>query len=296
MQVVPTGEYFTMKIKMFLLVTLLLMGMFLAVQVGPAHAGPADCYAAGTGGIPVLTSLGFDYTCSAAQTVYFGVCDSGGVPDDDLFNVKADGLLVSYNYYVNGSDEYTVMSQFQTAAGTNTAVLNSLNSTPYPPATYSYVVSSDPNDVPAYLSTVCGVDWKGIGPGPSAACDTNVDIFTTDTAPSAGTLEFHVLLGNEAAFGDEIKFATISVAEGEQLNNVTVPGLPAPRYMRLWWQPAGSSDWSLLTTQYWHGGGSLADEFGVSCNATTGQPSYHTSFASAVPESDVCFDLLNGCQ
>ncbi len=285
-----------MKTKLFLLVGVLVAAFAFAVQVGPTHAGSTDCYATGTGSFTPLGSLSFDYTCAADQTVYFGVCDSGGVPDDDLFDIRADGLLVSYNYYVNGSDEYTVMSQFQATAGTHTAVVNSLNTTPYPPATYSYVASSNPNDVPSYLSAVCGVDWKGIGSGPNAGCDTNVNIFTTDTAPSAGTLEFHVLLGNEAAFGDEISFATISVAEGEQLNNVPVPNLPAPRYMRLWWQPAGSSDWSLLTTQYWHGGGSLADEFGVSCNSTTGQPSYHTSFASAVPESEVCFDLMNGCQ
>lgn len=286
-----------MKAKLYLLVSLLVAALVFAAQAGPtyASASAADCYAAGTGGIPVLTSLDFDFTCSAAQTVYFGVCDSGGVPNDDLFDVRANGLLVSYNYYPNATDEYTVMSQFQASAGVNTAVMNSLNASPAIPATYSYVVSSDPNDVPAYLSTYCGTDWKGIGPGPNVSCDTNINIFTTDVAPSDGTLEFHVLLGNEASFGDEISFASISVSAGQQLNNVTIPNVPSPRYMRLWWQPAGSSDWSLLTTQYWHGGGSLADEFGVSCNVSGPQPSYHTSFASAVPQSEVCFDLINGC-
>lgn len=285
-----------MKTKLFLLVTLFLTALLFAVQVGPTYAGPADCYAAGTGSFTPLGSLDFDYTCGAAQTVYFGVCDSGGVPNDDLFDIRADGLLVSYNYYVNGVDEFTVMSQFQASAGTNTAVMNSLNTTPYPPATYSYIVSTDPNDVPTYLSAVCGIDWKGIGSGPNVGCDTNVNIFTTDVAPADGTLEFHVLLGNEGSFGDEIHYSTINVSAGEQLNNVTIPNVPAPRYMRLWWQAAGSSDWSLLTTQYWHGGGSLADEFGISCNVSGPQPSYHTSFASAVPESQVCFDLINGCQ
>ena len=287
-----------MKTKLFLLVTLLLTAMLFAVQVGPTHAGSSDCYAVGSGGFAPLGSINFDYTCAADQTVYFGVCDSGGVPNDDLFDVKADGQLVSYNYYVNSTHEYTVMSQFQASAGTHTAVVNSLNTTPYPPATYSYIASSDPNDVPTYLSGVCGVDWKGLGPGPNVGCNTAVELFTTDTAPSAGTLEFHVLFGNEGSFGDEIHYATINVDAGEQLNNVAIPNLPAPRYMRLWWQPAGSSDWSLLTTQYWHGGGSLADEFGISCNGMSPnpQPSYHTSFASAVPESAVCFDLINGCQ
>lgn len=284
-----------MKTKLILLVSLMIATL-LAVKAGPTHAGTTDCYAAGSGSFTPLGSLNFNYTCSATQTVYFGICDSGNVPDDDLFDVRADGLLVSYNYYVNGSDEYTVMSQFQAGGGTNTAVMNSLNTTPFPPATYSYVVSSDPNDVPDYLSSVCGVDWKGIGPGPNVGCDTNVNIFTTDTAPSDGTLEFHVLLGNEGAFADEIHYATIDVSAGDQLNNVTIPSAPAPRYMRLWWQADGSSEWYLLTTQYWHGGGSLADEFGISCNVSGSQPSYHTSFASAVPESQVCFDLVNGCQ
>lgn len=285
-----------MKLKLFLLVSSFIAALVFTVQVGPTYASSADCYGAGTGYFTPLGSLDFSYTCAADQTVYFGVCDSGGVPNDDLFDVRANGLLVSYNYYVNSVHEYTVMSQFQASAGTNTAVMNSLNTTPYPPATYSYVVSSDPNDVPTYLSAVCGVDWKGIGPGPNVGCDSNINIFTTDTAPSDGTLEFHVLLGNEGSIGDEIQFASISVSAGEQLNNVTIPNVPSPRYMRLWWQPAGSSDWSLLTTQYWHGGGSLADEFGVSCNLSGPQPSYHTSFASAVPESEVCFDLINGCQ
>lgn len=284
-----------MKTKLFLSLSLLVSVLLFAVQAGPTYAGSSDCYATGTGGFTPLGTLSFDYTCSTAQTVYFGVCDSGGVPNDDLFDIKTGGLLVSYNYYVNSIHEYTVMSQYQAPAGTNTAVITSLNTTPYPPATYSYISSTDPNDIPTYLSGVCGVDWKGIGPGPNVGCDTNVNIFTTDAAPSDGTLEFHVLLGNEGAFGDEIHFATITVSEGEQLNNVTIPNLPAPRYMRLWWQPAGSSDWSLLTTQYWHGGGSLADEFGISCNGVSPQPSYHTSFASAVPESDVCFNLINGC-
>ena len=287
-----------MKTKLFLLVGVLVAAFAFAVQVGPTHAGSSDCYAAESSSIPVLTSLDFDFTCSDAQTVYFGVCDSGPVPNDDLFKVTANGLRVSYNYYPNSTDEYTVMSQFQAGAGVNSAVMTSLNASPAIPATYSYVVSSNPDDIPAYLSAYCGTDWKGIGPGPSAGCNTTVEIFTTDAAPSAGTLEFHVLLGNEGSFADEIHFATIDVSAGEQLNNVPVPNLPAPRYMRLWWQPAGSSDWSLLTTQYWHGGGSLADEFGISCNGNSPdpQPSYHTSFASAVPESEVCFDLMNGCQ
>ena len=286
-----------MKKIITLLTSLFALFALVAMWASPTQAGPADCSATGIGGFTPLGSISFDYTCSTDQTVYFGVCDSGGVPNDDLFDVRADGLLVSYNYYVGGTDEYTVMSQSQAKAGVNTAVVNSLNTTPYPPATYSYIVSPNSTDVPAFLASVCGVDWKGLGSGVSSACDTTVNIFTEDKAPTDGTLEVHVLLGNEASFADEIHFSTVSVSAGDQLNNVPVPNVTEPRFVRIWWQPDGSTDWSYLPTQYWHGGGTLADEYGVSCDSgISPPPSYHTSFASAIPESNICFDLLNGCK
>lgn len=286
-----------MRLKLLLFVSVFLMGLhFLGSGAPSAFAGTAvDCEAQDTGNFTPLGSINFNFACGAEQVVYFGVCDSGSVPNDDLFDVYVNGVLVSYNYYIGGTDEYTVASTIKLPAGTHTATVNSLNNSPYPPATYSYIASTDPAAIPAYLISVCGVDWKGLGPGPSAGCNTNVPIFTEDTAPSNGTLEFHVLLGNEAAIGDEINFATIPVSAGDQLNNVYVNGVPAPRYVRVWWQPDGSTDWWLLTTQYWHGGGSLADEYGVSCVGSSGPPSYHTSFAAAVPHSEVCYDLMNGC-
>ena len=286
-----------MKAKLSILTTLLLSVFFFAAQAAPPiHATTADCYTAASGGFPHLGSITFDFTCSQPQTVYFGVCDSGNVPYDDLFDVRIDGLLVSRNYYNNITDEYTVMSRYEATAGTTTATVRSLSNSNYPPATYSYVASSDPNDIEPYLRAYCGVDWKGIASPSGATCSTTVHIFTQDTAPSDGTLEVHVLLGNEGSFADEQVWATIDISDGEQLNNMPVPNMPSPRYVRVWWQPDGSTDWSLLTTQYWQGGGSLADEYGVSCQGVAGgQPSYHTAFANTIPEADVCFDLINGC-
>lgn len=276
----------------FLFAAIGLLALF-AAAVSPTQAANGDCEAYATSSVPMESSTSIDFTCNADATVYFGVCDSGGVPNDDLFNIVFSGQVVSYNYYPNATDEYTVLGEAQLAAGSYTAEMNSLNSTPFPPATYSYGVSTNAGDVVNYLQTYCGTDWKGVGPGVSASCDTNVPVFTMDAAPSDGTLEFHVLFGNEGARGDEIIFMTWDISEGDQINNAMVTNLPAPRYARLWWSPDGSSDWYLLTSQYWHGGGSTADQYGITCSG--GQPSYHTSFSSAVPEADVCFDLLNGC-
>jgi hypothetical protein len=102
------------------------------------------------------------------------------------------------------------------------------------------------------------------------------------------------MLGNEDSREVSGLMMEWDIVSGQQLNNEMVLDLPSPRYARLWWQPAGSSDWFMLTSQYWHDGKTAASEYGVEC-AAGAQPSYHTSFASAVPEAAVCFDLLNGC-
>ncbi|MCA9926550.1 MAG: hypothetical protein KC421_29480 [Anaerolineales bacterium] len=284
-----------MKSRLMLLVPIFMLVALFAGRLAPVSAVATDCSSfVSYASVPMQTSTTVSFDCSADTVVYFGVCDDGGVPNDDLFNMVFDGKVVTSNYYVNNTDEYTVLGSGLGLTGTNLVDLNSLNSTPYPPATYAYAISPNSGDVVTHLQTWCGTDWKGIGNGVGASCDTNVPVFTTDTAPSDGTLELHVLLGNEGARTDEILFQTWDVSAGEQINNAYVTNLPAPRYLRTWWQPAGSSDWYLLTSQYWQGGWTVQDEFGLECGVSP-QPSYHTSFASAVPESDVCFDLPNGC-
>ena len=276
-----------MKLRLILFVSVfafiaLFAGRFTAVSAGPATCSAFVSY----GDVPMETSTTVSFECAVDTEVYFGVCDSGSVPNDDLFNMTFTGQIVTSNYYPNSVDEYTVLGSAMALTGTNFADLNSLNSTPYPPATFAYAISPNAGEVVNHLKTWCGADWKGVSNGVSSSCDTNVPVFTQDGAPSNGTLEVHVLLGNESARTDELVFATWSVTEGEQLNNKYVTYLPAPRYVRVWWQAEGSSDWSLLPSQYWLGGGSSSSDYGLQCG-TSPQPSYHTAFADAVAESVV---------
>jgi len=284
-----------MKFRLFLLVPFFMIVALFVGRLAPVSAVATDCASfVSYGDLPMEASITVSFECADDNIVYFGVCDSGNVPYDDEFNMVFNGQLATRNYYENITDEYTEIYSATALAGTNYVDLNSLNSTPYPPATYAYAISPDAGDVVNHLQTFCGADWKGVSGGVGSSCDTNVPVFTADAAPTDGTLELHVLLGNEGARGDEIIFKTWDVTAGEQLNNVFSMNLPAPRYLRYWWQPTGGTDWTMLTSQYWQGGGSLSDQYGLECGVSP-QPSYHTSFASAVPESDVCFDLLNGC-
>ena len=287
-----------MKIRLLLLVPVFMAVVLFAGRWTPVSAVVDDCAAfVSDGNIPMESSTTIRFDCATDKVVYFGVCDSGNVLNDDLFNMVFAGQLVTYNYFPNATDEYTMLGSATAPAGANYADLNSLNSSPYPPATFAYAISPDSGEVVDHMQATCGVDWKGVFFDVSAGgtnCDTNVPVFTADSAPSDGKLELHVLLGNEGARGDEMVFKTWDVIEGQQLNNAFATNLLAPRYLRVWWQPAGGTDWYMLTSQYWQGGGSLSDQYGLECGVSP-QPSYHTSFAGAVPESDVCFDLLNGC-
>lgn len=272
-----------MKSRLILLVSTVMFSVLFVSHFQSVTAGSANCSAQASGGIDMESSLDFTFECATDTQVFFGTCDSGGVPNDDLFNIVFGGQVTTYNYYVNLTDEYTVLGSATAPAGTNTATLNSLNSTPYPPATYSYAVSPNAGEVVDYLRAWCGADWKGVSGGVGSSCDTNLPVFTSDGAPSDGTLEIHVILGNESARTDEIVFQSWNVASGEQLNNKLVQNLPSPRFIRVWWQADGSSDWYLLPSQYWQGGGSTASDYGIACGPSP-QPSYHTAFANAVPE------------
>ncbi len=74
-----------------------------------------------------------------------------------------------------------------------------------------------------------------------------------------------------------------TLTAGQRLNNASV-SVPAPKYVRVWWQAEGSDTWSLLPSQYWTGSGTLASEYGLSCD-DRGVPSYHTSLSSAIAEN-----------
>lgn len=272
--------------RMLLVVFVFMFFSMFAYRAQTTAASPAaDCESFDTaevGSTPVF----INFSCSAAQTAYFGVCDSGPALDD-YFEIVYGGSVVATND-ISGGNEIVTVGSAMTTAGSNTATLN--RTLGGGTATYSYGVSTDKIAVENYLAQNCGGDYVA----PTSGCNGVVALFTQDQAPSDGTLEFHMLLGNEDERVDEQIMMVWDINEGQQINNATVNNLGSPRYARVWWQPAGSSDWYLLTSQYWASGSWSTDqEYGIACGG--GQPSYHTSFASAVPESDVCFDLMNGC-
>lgn len=268
--------------KYFVLASILALLAVMAIQAAPTKAGGGDCRALNRGNLTPLDSLDIDFTCGASTTVYFGACDSGNVPNDDLFNITFMGSEVSNNYYL-GDFELVNVGQAQAAAGAQIATLNSLNTTPFPPATYSYAISPDQSEVTSYLAAWCGTDFTGTDPS-ITGCLRSFPVFTTDTAPSAGTLKLNVLFGTMNR-EEGATYKTWNVTAGQRINNDMVT-IPTPRWVRLWWQPTGSTTWYLLPSQYWLGDGTPASEYGLTCGTDNG-PSYHTSFANAIPASEV---------
>jgi hypothetical protein len=270
--------------RIFLGVLLAVSIVVLPVRAMTARAAPSDCaLAADTGAIPALTSLTINFNCATAGLVYFAACDSGGVANDDLFTITVNNAVVSSNRYENDI-EFVSMGSLQLPAGPNTAVLNSVNDTPFPPATYSYAIASDAAQVQAYVEEFCGADFGGFN-STVTGCGATFPVFTTDTAPTAGELRLDVQFGS---FNREEgqTWRVWSLKAGERVNNDTV-SIPAPNYVRLWWKPAGGTQWFLLPSQYWTGAGdgTIKSEYGLACGGAT--PSYHTSFSRAIPDSNV---------
>jgi hypothetical protein len=116
----------------------------------------------------------------------------------------------------------------------------------------------------------------------SYGCQQNVRVFTTDTAPSDGILVFKTQFGASDHRRDTTAQMWWDVTAGQRINDV-IHNVPAPRWARLWWYPDGQGDWYFLPSQYWQGDGTAASWYGVSCKPAV-QPSYHTSFSSAIRE------------
>lgn len=277
--------------KKVVAVMFVLIALVAAASVIPIKASGAGCTEAmATGSIPDLSSADFSFDCTSTETVYFGACDSGNVPRDDYFQVVYQGQLVSRNRFA-GNQEFVGIGQAQANIGSNIATLVSVSTTAFPPATYSLAISTDRQAVIDYLvqPQFCGADvtttsFEDVAVG----CERSVPLFTTDTAPANGTVEMRVQFGEQnRAEGYTVR--EWQVLKGKQINNESGQ-VPAPKWVRVWWQPAGTSDWYLLPSQYWAGGGTTDSEYGVSCD-NKGVPSYHTSFGSAVHESEV--PLLN---
>ncbi len=236
----------------------------------------------------------FNFTCASAQTVYFGICDNYIIPERS-YTITFKGDIVARNTF-SGASQSVFIGSGMSDAGDNMMTVNIVDVPGYD-VVYLYAVSSDYQEVVDVLSPCLDSSDDGSGEAPNVqngGCYGSMPVFTADTAPSAGTLELHVLLGNEGARSDEQIMETWHIGEGDQINNAMVHDLKGRRYARLWWQPDDSDEWYLLPSQYYHEGNSTADEYGIACNSS--QPSYHTSFADAIAESNVCFDLINGCR
>lgn len=265
-------------------VLMFFVGLLAAIALRTEHANAATnqtCSAFDYGSILDLSSLGVQFECDTEQVVYFGVCDSGDVPNDDLFNIVFNNSVATFNTFTGGLETATIGSGVA-SAGLNTATLNSLTTTQYPPATYSYAIAPTQGAVAAYLSGACGVDYGGTTP--LGICDRSVPLFTVDVAPSAGKLVMNVQFG-QFSRQEGITVRAWNVVKGQRINN-DIGIVPAPQYVRVWWQPTGSTEWYLLPSQYWQGDGTTKSEYGIDCKSSV-VPSYHTSFELAIPESDV---------
>ena len=119
----------------------------------------------------------------------------------------------------------------------------------------------------------------------SEGCQQNVPIFTTDTAPSDGILVFKTQFGADDHRRDTTSQKWWTVIAGQRIDDV-IHNIPAPRWARLWWHPEYDSHWYFLPSQYWQGDGTAASLYGVSCKPAV-QPSYHTSFSSAIREDQL---------
>ena len=282
------------KLPLYLMISAL--GLMLFWQTLTARAATSDdCHRVDVNAIQDLSSLSILWYCSMETTVYFGVCDSGGVAGDDRFNIMHDNRVVAYNTFEDNL-EFGHIGQVQISPGFHTSVLNSLSSTNSPPATYSYAISNDLSAVSSFLQSDCGSDFSQMHT--SSSCEygpRDVPIFTTDTAPVHGILEFRVVLGNESSREEGALYKTWQVERGERINHAVIPHVASPRWGRLWWQPQAEGEWYLLTSQYWSGDNTAASEYGIACHLGP-QPSYHTAFSQTVPENKVCFDLVRGCR
>lgn len=280
----------------------LLIGIGLSVSSNATAGSSGDCRAFATGSINDLASLNVPFSCGAVastttvpgddqratgHTVYFGVCDSGNVPNDDLFTMSYMGSVVSSNRYDKGRELVSIGSAF-IAPGAHTALLQSISSNNTPPATYGYGISPIRSEVINFLNSYCGVDILNPGLTTGSSCVRSIPVRTEGVAPSNGKLVMRAQYGSMNR-PEGYTIGHWNLTKGQFLNNAPVD-VPAPQYARLWWQPEGSSEWYLLPSQYWRNDGTLAGEYGASC-ASGSLPSYHTAFDKAIPASQV--PLLN---
>ncbi|MGB1253793.1 MAG: hypothetical protein ACPG8W_24495 [Candidatus Promineifilaceae bacterium] len=270
-----------------------LISTIITFNIGVNASSNTDCDAFGTGSIDDFGTLNVPFTCTQgtladsspapSQTVYFGVCDSGSVANDDLFNMTFNGSVVSSNRYDNNRELVTIGTA-SVAIGANTAVVQSISSNATPPATYGYGLSTSYNAIVNFLQQYCGSDILNPAVTASSDCVEIVPVRTEGVAPTNGTLKLMVQYGS-ANRPEGYTLGHWTLQAGQFLNNAPVH-VPAPQFARLWWQPEWSEEWYLLPSQYWHNDGTIGSEYGASCS-NQALPSYHTAFNKAIPASQV---------
>lgn len=287
------------RITIFALVALFISAA-VAININATASGAATCSAFSTGSMPDLSSVNISFSCASTvdtdgralenatnYTVYFGVCDSGSVANDDLFTLSFNGSVVSSNRFENNRELVTIGTA-SVGAGGYAAMLNSVSSNASPPATYGYGISTSYGEVVNFLQRYCGSDIINPALSAGSGCVKIIPVRTEGQAPTNGKLLMKAQYGSQnRPEGYTIGYWQIQA--GQYLNNAPVY-VPAPQHARLWWQPEGSEDWYLLPSQYWHNDGTLGSEYGASCT-NEALPSYHTAFNKAIHASQV--PLLN---
>lgn len=263
-----------------------LISFTILLIVGLAWANrPADAQTAATcqsffaDSMPQQGSIEIEFFCNQTAVTYFGVCDSGNQADDN-FEMIYKGTQVSNNYFTREREKVEVLSAVG-EDGFNVVTLNSTNASVAPPATYGYAISTSFTQVQSFLFSFCGADYTGIG----IICSRVMPIFIKGEAPSSGTL---VVMGRFGELNrmEGITFARYTVAQGAVANNL-LADVRGPTYIRVWWQPSGSTDWYLLPSQYWRGGGTIESEYGIECDHSMGVPSYDTDWSQLIKDSEV---------
>ena len=139
-----------MKLRLLLSVPIVLLIILIVNKSVSVQASSSeDCSAFSSGFVIPANGFEIDFSCSEAQKVYFGVCDSGFVADD-FYSLTFQNEIVSSNYY-NSSGQGVTIDEQTAEAGINTVNFNVLQSDD-DAATFSYAISPTRGDVADYIS------------------------------------------------------------------------------------------------------------------------------------------------
>ncbi|MEM7802945.1 MAG: hypothetical protein AAF633_27390 [Chloroflexota bacterium] len=236
--------------------------------------------------LPSLGEKSLTLNCDADEYVYIGICDVGGDRPDDLFQVRySDGFIASQNGVDPHGRETVDINLLYLREGKNTITINSVSDSGYAP--YLLAMGGSASEIGYRLLSGCGYDYVGEGftnQFDSDTCRVDIQVFMEDAAPESGKVIVTYQYG-ELNRPEGIMRASTIVSAGERVDwKVNVP---APKWLRVWYQPSGSTTWYLLPSQYWQGTGTPDSEYGIWCADDDQLPSYHTSFDKRIPASDV---------